>query len=53
LGGDASTPAFMSLIQDPTTPKNNLVAFFTGKDDYHQTRRYGQWQGLEYVALMK
>lgn len=41
MGGDNSTSAFLALNDPPTHPKNNTVAFFTGENDYQETRTYG------------
>ena len=43
LGGDKTTPPFMSLIADPTSPANNSVSFFTGTDDPIFIRSYALW----------
>lgn len=38
MGGDNTTSATLSLVNPPTHPDDNQVAFFTGVDDYKATR---------------
>ena len=37
-GGDSTTSPFLSLVNPPTHPTDNTVAFFTGVDDFTMTR---------------
>ena len=52
LGGDQTTSPFLSLDAPPTHPVNNPIAFFTGEDDYLQTRTYGLWLNSTEITVM-
>ena len=41
MGGDKTTSPVLALVNPPTHPTDNTVAFFTGQEDYTMTRRYG------------
>jgi len=50
-GGDNTTSPFLSLSNPPTHPTDNIIAFFTGEEDYTMTREYGQWLGQENIMI--
>ena len=51
LGGDNTTSPVLSMLDPPTHPTDNQVAFFTGEDDYKMTRVYGEWLGQEFIMI--
>jgi len=53
-GGDSTNSPFLSIIDAPTNPKNNKIAFMQGsKDDwqYYLTRSYVEWLGNTDVKI--
>ena len=52
-GGDQTTSPWLSLDDPPTHPPNNSISFFTGEDNYKNTRRYGSWLGSDKIKIQK
>jgi hypothetical protein len=52
-GGDQTNDPFISINNSPTQPPKNLIAFFTGTDDYLYTRRFARWLDLEYISMKR
>ena len=50
-GGDQTTPPLLALDNPPTHPPNNSISFFTGEDNYRNTRRYATWLGSEEIQI--
>ena len=50
-GGDQTTPPRLSLDNPPTHPVNNSISFFTGEDNFRNTRRYGTWLGQDEIKI--
>ena len=50
-GGDQTTPPKLALDNPPTHPKDNPVSFFTGEDNYRNTRRYASWLDSEEIKI--
>jgi hypothetical protein len=52
-GGDQTVDPFLSLMNSPTSPANNINAYFSGTDDYLYTRGYAYWLGLDYISMLR
>ena len=54
-GGDTTNSPFLSIIDAPTNPKDNTIAFMQGSGtddwDYYLTRSYVQWLGNSDVKI--
>ena len=50
-GGDQTTPPKLALDNPPTHPKDNPVSFFTGEDNYKNTRRYASWLESDEIMI--
>ena len=51
MGGDQTASPILSLDNPPTHVPDNPVSFFTGEDDYQNTRRYGTYLGGETIQV--
>ena len=50
-GGDQISTPFLTINSSPATPSDNLVTYFTGTDDYTQTRRLAKWVDKDFISM--